>query len=103
MAIQQGMKSDTENKALLTALLAERGITRYGLFAVSGEGKVTPDGYEETSGYALSHEDRVFFFWTGWDETMERTVFSMWVPTGRQVEWLDDAEYQSARVAAGLT
>jgi hypothetical protein len=102
MAIRQEMKSDTEHMALLAALLAERGLTRYGLFAVTGEGKVTPDGYEETSGYALSRDGQAFFFWTGWDESAQRTTFDMWKPTELQDEWQDDEEYQAARVAAGL-
>lgn len=102
MAIQQEIKSDAEHMALLAALLAERGLKRYGLFAVSGEGTITPDGYEEASGYALSHDGHAFFFWTGWDEAAQRTIFEMWKLTEPQAEWQDDEEYQAARVAAGL-
>ncbi len=102
MTIEQELKSDTEHMALLDALLAERGLKRYGLFAVSGEGAVTPDGYEETSGYALSPDGQAFFFWSGWDETAQRTTFDMWKPTEPQAEWESDNEYQAARAAAGL-
>jgi hypothetical protein len=102
MAIQQELKSDAEHTQLLHRLLVARGLTTYGLFAVSGEGTVTPDGYEETSGYALSEEGRAYFFWTGWDEGQQRTGFSLWKPTAPQSEWQDDEEYQAARVAAGL-
>ena len=102
MAIQQEMKSDAEHVALLHSLLAERGLKRYGIFAVSGEGTVTPDGYEETSGYALSDEGQAFFFWTGWDESARRTTFDMWKPTEPQAEWQEDEEYLAARKAAGL-
>jgi hypothetical protein len=102
MAIQQEMKSDIEHMDLLAALLAERGLKKYGLFAVIGEGTVTPDGYEETSGYALSCDGHAFFFWTGWDEAAQRTTFDMWQLTEPQPDWQDDEEYQAARVAAGL-
>jgi hypothetical protein len=102
MAIQQELKSDAEHMALIHTLLTERGLERYGLFAFSSEGTFTPDGYEETSGYALSSNDRAYFFWTGWDEAAQRTTFTLWQPTEPQIEWQDDEEYQAARVAAGL-
>lgn len=102
MAIEQELKSDTEHMALLDSLLVERGLEQYGLFAVTGEGTVTPNGYEETSGYALSRDGQAFFFWTGWDEASQRTTFDMWQPTEPQAEWESDQEYQAARVAAGL-
>lgn len=102
MVIQQDIKSDAEHMALLDALIAERGLKRYGLFFVTGEGAFTPDGYEETSGYALSQEGRAFFFWTGWDEAAQRTGFDMWKPTEPQSDWQDDEEYRAARRAAGL-
>ena len=102
MAIQQELKSDADHMALLATLLAERGLKRYGLFAVTGEGAVTPDGYEETSGYALSRDGQAFFFWTGWDESTQRTVFDLWKPTEPQAEWQEDEEYLAARKAAGL-
>jgi hypothetical protein len=103
MAVQQELKSDAEHMALLATLLAERGLTRYGLFAVSGEVTVAPDGYEETSGYALSCDGRAYFFWTGWDESAQRTTFDMWQPTETQTEWASSEEYQAACVAAGLS
>ena len=102
MAIQQELKSDAEHMALLHALLTERGLMRYGLFAVSGEGATTPDGFEETSGYALSSDGQAFFFWTGWDESKQQTGFDMWKPTEPQPDWQGDEEYQDARKAAGL-
>ena len=102
MAIQQELKSDAEHMALIHALLTERGLGRYGLFAFSGEGTITPDGYEETSGYALSSTGQAYFFWTGWDEAAQRTTFDIWQPTEPQVEWRDDEEYQAARKTAGL-
>lgn len=102
VATEQEMKSDTEHMALLDALLAERDLRQYGLFAVTGEGTVTTDGYEETSGYALSRDGYAFFFWTGWDKAAGRTTFKMWQPTESQAERGSDEEYQAARVAAGF-
>lgn len=102
MAIQQETKSDADHVALLAALLAERGLERYGLFAVTGEGTITPDGYEEASGYVLTHAGQAIFFWTGWDEAAHRTAFSMWQPTEPQAEWQEDEEYVAARKSAGL-
>ena len=102
MAIQQEIKSDAEHTALLATLLAERGLKRYGRFAVTGEGTFMPDGYEETSGYLLSSEGKAFFFWTGWDESAQRTTFEMWQPTESQTGWESSEEYHAARVAAGL-
>jgi hypothetical protein len=86
MAIQQEIKSDAEHVALLATLLAERGLKQYGLFAVTGEGTFTPDGYEETSGYILSSEGKAFFFWTGWDESSQRTTSTCGSPPSRKLD-----------------
>jgi hypothetical protein len=102
MAIQYLTRSDAEHQELLRGLLTERGLERYGLFAVTGEGTITPDGYEEASGYVLTQAGQAIFFWTGWDESAHRTAFSMWQPTEPQAEWQEDEEYLVARKAAGL-
>lgn len=102
MAIGYGVKSDAEHAELLERLIAEQGIGRHGIFLLSGEGTLTPDGFEETSGYVVTAEDRVFFFWTGWIERAKRTAFKFWQPTVAEAAWFDDDEYRAARNAAGL-
>ena len=103
MAVTAETKSDAEHMALLERLFEERGIHRYGLFLLTSEGLFTPDGYEEMSGYVVSGDLPVIFFWTGWDETARRTCFEIWQVAEPQPDWQDDTEYQAARVAAGLT
>lgn len=102
MAISPEIRSDSEHMALLDELIAERGVKRYGLYLLSGEALFTPDGYEETSGFVVSDDGRIFFFWTGWDETAHRVRFETWRPTEPQPGWQNSAEYQDARRAAGL-
>jgi hypothetical protein len=100
--IARDLRSDTDHAELLEALFAEQGIGRHGLFMTTGEGRVTPDGYEEMSGYVVSESGCAFFFWTGWNEHTGRSAFKVWRPAEPQPDWQDDDEYQAARQAAGL-
>jgi hypothetical protein len=43
----------------LERLIADKGLKRYGLFLVSGEGRRLPDGSEETSRYVVNQDRRV--------------------------------------------
>ena len=101
MAVTPDVKSDAEHMALLDRLIAERGIERYGLFLLTSENLFTPDGYEEMSGFVVSRDGRVFF-WTGWDEAAQQVAFETWRDAEPQPDWKGSAEYQAARVAAGL-
>lgn len=103
MAITADIRSDAEHMEILERLIAERGIGRHGLFLLTGEGRFTPDGFEETSGYVIGEHDRSFFFWTGWDAGAEQTAFKIWRVAEPQTHWWKSAEYRAARVAAGLT
>ena len=102
MAIAYDIRSDTDHMGLLEALIARQGIEPHGLFLLSSEGRVGPDGYEEMSGYVLGKDGRAFFFWTGWDEAANVTGFMTWEPAEVQPDWLDDEEFQAAQRAAGL-
>ena len=89
MAIEQELeKSDTEHMGLcLDSLLAERGLKRYGLFAVSGEGTVTRTAMKRPAATHCPIEIGQALFWTGWDEAAQRTTFDMWKPTEPQAKW----------------
>ena len=102
MAVTPDVKSDAEHMALLDRLIAERGIDRYGLYLLTSENLFTPDGYEEMSGFVVSSDGGVFFFWTSWDDVDQRVVFETWQAAELQPDSQDDEEYQAARVAAGL-
>ena len=102
MAIAHDTRSDADHAGLLERLIAERGVGRHGIFLMSGEGRFTPDGFEETSGYVIDDAGRVFFFWTAWNEGLRHTTFKIWQPTEAEADWQGDAEYIAAREAAGL-
>ena len=87
---------------LLARLIADRGIERHGLYLLTGENRFTPDGFEEMSGFVVSHDERVFFFWTGWDARKGRSAFKVWRAAEPQPDWQSSQEYQAARNAAGL-
>jgi hypothetical protein len=72
------------------------------LYLLTGEGRFTPDGYEELSGYVVSDTQRVYFFWTGWDEPSRQPTFKVWRIAEPQPDWTNSAEYAAARRAAGL-
>jgi hypothetical protein len=88
--------------AALARLLAERGIERYGLFWLCGEGTFLPDGTEDLSGFVVDERGRVFFFWTGWDAKQGDVVFETWRQDEPGPDWTESDEYRRARAAAGL-
>jgi hypothetical protein len=63
---------------LLDRLIAERGIKRHGLYLLTSENRFSPDGFEEMSGFVVSHDEQVFFFWTGWDAEKRSPTFKVW-------------------------
>ncbi len=99
--IARDLRSDADHAKLLEGLIAEQGIGRHGLFMLTGEGRLTSDGFEETSGYVVT-DTGCTFFWTGWNESAGRSAFKVWRPAEPQADWQDDEEYQAARHAAGL-
>src|SRR5581483_6130584 len=101
MATTYDLRSDADHTELLERLIAARGIGRHGLFFVTSEGKVTPDGFEEMSGYVVGSDGHAFFFWTGWNEQTQQSDFKIWRPAERGDDWLTDDEVQTAFRAAG--
>ena len=102
MAITPEIRSDAEHMEHLDRLIAERGITRHGIYLLTSENRFTPDGFEEMSGFVVSHNEQVFFFWTGWDASTGTSTFKIWRTAEPQPDWQNSQEYQAARKAAGL-
>lgn len=86
----------------LRRLLAGRGIDRYALFFVTGEGRFFPNRDEEISGSVLTPDGRIFAFWTGWDTALGGPAFRRWYEESPEPQWDASAEYQRARAAVGL-
>ena len=95
------MPADERYGAILRALVAEQGITRFGVFDGSGEGLPMPGGLEEFSGYLIDDRGRHFAFWVAWDETRGDYCLSEWESAPFDPEWLADDEYRRARADAG--
>ena len=86
----------------LHRLIRDQGLRRYGVFLVTGEGKILPDGSEDASGYVVDEAGRVFFFWLDWDDQLEGVTFAKWKSIEPDADWEDEPEYLEARRAAGL-
>ena len=93
----------TRRSALVDELLREKNIHRYGLFAVTTEGKPLPDGSESASGYVIDSEGRVFSFWLDWDDEQDRIAFTEFDRIEPELDWGEDEEYREAQTDAGLT
>ena len=87
---------------VLHQLIADRGLVRYELFGVVGEGREMPNGLEEESGYALAPDGRVHFFWTDWDAERRAPRFKYWDEATPGPDWMDDGEYVRARERLGV-
>lgn len=100
MAADTATRTDREHMELLGRLLATRGLDRYGLYLLTSEGRFTPTGYEEMSGYVLGPDGEVRFFWTGWDDAGQADAFTVWRTAEARPDWLDDEEFRDAYAAA---
>jgi hypothetical protein len=89
---------------LLHGLIRQRGprADEYTLFLVTGEGQYLPtsqpdDEVEETSGYVLDRQGRVFSFWFAWDDQAKAPALTEWEPVAPEPHWWQSAEYRRAR------
>jgi len=95
---------------VLHELIQEQGLcpNRYALFFVTGEGQFLPEAgqpaeaIEETSGYVIDDQGRVFAFWLGWDATRKGPTLVEWREERPEPDWLGDDEYRRARQRVGL-
>ena len=88
---------------MIDVLLRERDVRRYGLFGVTTEGRVLPDGSESASGFLVTDGGLVYSFWLDWDASSRRVAFTDWELVAPAPDWEEDQEYREARREAGLT
>jgi hypothetical protein len=101
MAIHREVGWETPQADILARLLRERGIDRYGLFLVSGEGKQLTDDIEASSGYVVDAAGCIHFFWMDWDATRGRINLTRWQEVAPDPDWRDEPEYRQALELAG--
>jgi hypothetical protein len=87
-------------RATLAALIRARGLDRFAPFATSVEGRIYPNGMDETSGLVVDERGRVFFFWTGWDQARGAPTLRMWDEVDPSK--VNPAAYRRARQQVGL-
>jgi hypothetical protein len=102
MAIHPGAQVDSRPASPLERLVRERGLRRFGLFFVTGEGELFPNGDEEQSGYVIDELGQAYSFWTGWDPDRQEVTFTEWEAVDEEPEWRGVGEYERARACAGL-
>jgi hypothetical protein len=102
MAIHPGAQTDSRPASPIEGLVRERGLRRFGLFFVIGEGDELPNGDEDQCGYVIDDQDQIHSFWTGWDETHRAVTFTEWELVDEEAEWCGVGEYERARAKAGL-
>jgi hypothetical protein len=97
-------------RQLLDELIQQRHLAagQYALFFVSGEGNELPisrpgDEVEESSGYVLANDGRVYFFWFGWDAANQVPALTQWEEVTPEADWSQDEEYREARAQVGLS
>jgi hypothetical protein len=90
-------------RALLLELLKRRPELkgqRFALFFVTGEGPTHPwrgQEVEEASGYVLTAQDEVYYFWLGWDPARGEPALVLFERVAPEPSWAGAAEYQAAR------
>ena len=93
---------DPAARAQLDALVRERGLKRWAYFFVTGEGRMFPNGVEESSGNVVTPDGRVYAFWTGWDARRRSMIFRVWEEDQPDPCWMRSSEYRRARERVGL-
>ena len=98
------LQPDNRARRLLDACIEAQGLRpgTFTYFFVGGEGRFLPTGddgedVEESSGYVLDREGRVYFFWFGWDEARRVPALIEWEPHAPDPEWEQAPEYRRAR------
>jgi hypothetical protein len=102
MSVKSIAARRAHRRDLLDQLLREKQIARYGLFAVTTEGKELPDGSEAASGFVVASTGDVFSFWLDWSEQEHRVGLTDWTPVKPDPDWDNDDEYTAAKAAAGV-
>lgn len=102
MAIHPGRQTDRRPASQIERLVRQRGVQKFGLFFVTGEGKELPNGDEDRSGFVIDASGQVYAFWTDWDPVQGAVVFSEWEPVEDDPSWHGTVEYMRARQHAGL-
>ena len=102
MVAENWTERAARRSALMDDLLCQQNIRRYGLFAVTTEGRRLPYGSESASGFGVDDAGRVFSFWLGCDEGQQQVAFTYWGEVKPEPDWEENEEYQQARRAAGL-
>ena len=102
MAIHPGVRTDPRPASPIERLVRERGLHRFGLFFVTGEGNDLPNGDEEASDYVIDNRGQIYSFWTGWDAARHEVVFTEWERVDEEPEWRGVREYEQARERAGI-
>src|SRR3954462_12660434 len=97
MAVHPGARTDSRPATPIERLVTERGIRRFGLFFVTGEGDELPNGDEDQSGDVVDSRGQIYSFWTGWDAARRDVVFTEWEQIEEEPEWRGVAEYERAR------
>ena len=90
-------------RAALDALIRSKGLGRFAFFGTTVEGRIYPNGMDETSGQVLDDRGRAFYFWTAWDTERGEPTFRIWEPVADLTSWVDSTSYRRAREAVGLT
>ena len=93
---------DPAARAMLDTLVRERGLEDWAYFFVTGEGRVFPNGVEESSGNVIAPDGRVYAFWTDWDVERKSPTFRIWEEQPPDTRWLTSSEYRRARERVGL-
>jgi hypothetical protein len=65
-------------RAALDDLIRSKGLERFALYDTTIEGRVYPNGMDETSGSVVDDRGRAFDFWTGWDDERGEPTFRFW-------------------------
>jgi hypothetical protein len=85
----------------LRRLFEAGGLRRYAIWFATGDGTFMPNEEEETSGYVVNEDGRVFFFRTSWDEATRAETLTLQEVEPR-ADWMEDRDYRQARDLAGV-
>lgn len=103
MAIESDARRRNGWADMLSRLLHDRGLRRFGLFGLNSEGHGFPGG-ESASGHVIDEQGRIYFFWMDWDEKQGEPALTIWQPINPEQFEPEafDQEFRRTRIEAGL-
>ncbi len=97
-----GVRQSESLRKLIREQIPDR---HFGIFSLTGEGRMMPNGREERSGCVIDDTGKHYQFWETWSPDLGKSIleWEMYEPLAVEIDgWLQWSEYRLACQEAGV-